>query len=152
MKFVYRNKVVLLSPAKSLQNTNHFSNFRQGNTIDQSISNIFTLTCYLCKVCNPLTCLSSSTSRSWVIDSSATYHMIGKSHICPLSLYHFCSLLSLWLLEVFMMLVGLVIYMSPLFILVLYMPKFHYNSMSVCQISKSFNCSETYFFDQCIFQ
>ena len=95
-----------------------------------------------------LACLSSSTPSPWVIDSGASAHMTGKSHIFSqllgpppqssvvLADGRSCSILGR----------GSVSPTSSLTLsTVNYIPDFPFSLLSVSQLTKSLNCSVTFF-------
>ena len=100
------------------------------------------------------TCFLSSSS-TWVIDSRATYHMIGNSNLFTTFQSHpSTSTVTLANGSTSSVLRSGTIYSTPLITLisVLSLPQFSFNLISMSKLTRTLNCSISFFPDHCLIQ
>ena len=102
---------------------------------------------------NPNKCLVSSTSK-WVIDSGATDHMTGNPNLFTTFESQTSSLVTLADGSKSTVLGLGTVHPTPLLSLssVLNLPNFSFNLVSVSKITRTLNCSVSFFPDYCVFQ
>ena len=103
---------------------------------------------------NPNTCLISSSSK-WVIDFGATDHMTGNSSLFTTFQSHSStSIVTLADGSTSCVLGSGIIHLTPLITLtyVLSLPHFFFNLISVSKLTRTLNCSISFFHDYCLIQ
>ena len=100
------------------------------------------------------TCFISSSS-TWVIDSGATDHMIGNSSLLTTFQSHPSTFtITLAYGSTSCVLGSRTIHLTPLITLtsVLSLPQFSFNLISVSKLTRTLNCSITFFLNYCLIQ
>ena len=103
---------------------------------------------------NPKTCLVSSSSSEWVIDSGATYHMTGNSSIfSTFQLQSSPSTVTLVDRSQSYVLGSDTIFPTPIPLsFALSLPNFSFNLAFVSKLTQALKCCVSFFPDYCLFQ
>ena len=120
----------------------------------ESLKGASTPSTLLVQTSKPNKCLISSFSK-WVIDSEATYHMTGNSILFTTFQSHLSTSIVILVEGSTSCFLGLrTIHHTPLITLICVMSlaQFYFNLIYVSKLTRTLNCSISFFLDYCLIQ